>query len=346
MAYTAIDDPSLHFQVQLYTGNGSADHAITLDGDTDMQPDVVWIKNRDQADSHCLFNTLYGATVAKNIEGSSTASADADTLDAFQSDGFKVDADVKVNTNTEAYVAYCWKMGTTSGLAGSPSITMVDYSFNQTAGQSIVQWTGTDANGTVAHGLGALPHWSWIPFEGGSVYHHKNTSAPETDILYTNTTAATDDRINWWNDTAPTTDLTTVGNSSQVNGSGGDIVMYSFTSIQGYRKFGCYTGNGNADGAFAYTGFRPAFIIIKRSDGVDNWWLHDNKRGGYNGNNSVLYTNTNAAESASISVHLLSNGFKIRTTDVGYNASGGAYIFMAWAESPFVNSEGVPATAR
>ena len=193
MAYTAIDDPSLHFQVQLYTGNGSADHAITLDGDTDMQPDVVWIKNRDQADSHCLFNTLYGATVAKNIEGSSTASADADTLDAFQSDGFKVDADVKVNTDSEKYVAWCWKAGTTSGIAGSPSITPSSYSFNATPGFSIIAYTGNSTAGaTLPHGLGTADIGMIIGkkvngTDGWGIYHARmNPTAPEDYNLFLN----------------------------------------------------------------------------------------------------------------------------------------------------------------
>ena len=345
MAYTAIDDPSLHFQIVLYTGDGAANHAITLPGDTDMQPDVVLIKNRDTTDSWCLFNSLHGAGVVKHIDGNTAADTDADTLDAFQSDGFRVDADVKVNTNDENYVAYCWKMGTTSGLSGSPSINMVDYSFNQTAGQSIVQWSGTDTIGTVAHGLGALPHWTWVPLEGGSVYHHKNTSAPETDYLLLNTTAATADNSNRWNDTAPTTDLTTFGTSSQVNGPG-DNVMYSFTGIQGYSKFGGWTGNGNADGVFNYTGFRPAMIIVKVTDITGDWRIFDTTRDTYNPPNAIIYPSATNAEETETFADFLSNGFKIRSVSNSYNGDGNKYIYMAFAEAPLVNSNGVPCNAR
>ena len=345
-AYTAIDDPTLHFQVVTYSGNGAANNAITLPGDTDMQPDVVWIKNREQADSYCLFNSLYGATIVKHTDTGVAFSTDADTLDAFQTDGFRVDADVKVNTDGEGYVAYCWKMGTTSGIAGSPSITPAAYTFNQTADQSVIQFTGTDANATIPHGLGVAPHVVVTPHENPPWYHHKNTSAPETDYVQWSTTAATNDVATFWNDTAPTSTLVSLGGSSQTNSGGSNICAYTWAGVQGYSKFGGYTGNGDADGPFIYTGFKPAFFMCKNTNTTDQWCLVDNKRG-VNGAIGILFPEVADAENATeTGVELLSNGIKIRSTGGFVNGSGNTIIYWAFAEAPFVNSEGVPGNAR
>ena len=354
MAYTAIDDPTAYFKVQLYTGNGSANHAITFDDtDTDMQPDLVWIKNIDALDSHCLFDAVRGATKVMHTDTNADEDTDTDTLDSFTSDGFQVDADDKVNTNTEDYVAWCWKAGTTSGInATGADITPSAYSFNQTSGVSIIKYSGNSTSGAeVAHGLAAVPHLMIIKNidyssgEGWQVYHQKNTAAPETDALALHDNGATQDQASRWNDTAPGSVLFTLGNDISVN-TGYTYLGLIFSEKQGFSKFGGYTGNGNADGKFVYTGFRPAYVLSKRTNGAADWMLLDSKRLGYNPDNNPLFPDGSGADSDVNVMDILSNGFKLRATSVDINGSGDTYIYAAFAEAPFVNSNGVPCNAR
>ena len=353
-AYTTIDDPEAFFQVVTYTGDGST-QAVTLPGDTDMQPDFVWIKNRDATDEQVAFDVVSGVqeqyTMAADVIGDVTNS---DTLTAFGSDGFTVGADVIVNTNTEKYVAYCWKAGTASGInATGANITPSAYSFNQTSGFSILNYTGTGTGGdTVAHGLAAVPHFWFIKLRelssSGRAYHvGSDPTAPE-DKLYNITydEAAQDDTNAGWNDTAPTSVLFSLGNAGEVNRSNGGNTyrFYGWTSIQGFSKFGSYEGNGNANGTFVYTGFRPAFIICKSVDSGSPWHMFDHRREGYNVDNDALDWTTTAAESTTDMIDILSNGFKCRIS--GDPNVAETYIFMAWAIAPFVNSEGVPCCAR
>ena len=346
MAYTTIDDPSAYFKVQLYTGNGSANHAITFDDtDTDMQPDLVWIKNRDADDSHCLFDAVRGATKVMHSDASTAEATDTDTLDSFTSDGFQVDADVKVNTNTEKYVAWCWKESATAGF-------------------DIISYSGTGSAKTESHSLSAVPHVMIVkqrddPGGGANaweIYHHKNTSAPETEFMYWNETQATTDNAIRWNDTAPTSSVLTVGTGNSTNQSSSSFIGYLWTSIQGFSRMGIYTGNGNVDAPFVYTGFRPAWIMIKGPTQTQSWILVDTKRSPHNvvGNEELLVDNNNAENSdtwdpntdANI-LDFLSNGFKLRhTATTGSNTAATPYIYMAFAEAPFVNSNGVPCNAR
>jgi hypothetical protein len=356
-AYTTIDDPSAYFKVQLYTGNGSANHAITFDDtDTDMQPDIVWIKNRDATDDHCLFDEVRGATKIIHPSSNAYEATDADTLDSFTSDGFQVDADVKVNTDGEDYVAWCWKVGTTSGIdTTGADITLDDYSFNQAAGVSVVVYDGNEtADQQIPHGLGSVAHLIIIKEKestagGGQdwrVYHHKNTSAPATEQLVLNENYATEDVVGAWHDTVPTSVLFTVGVVGATNKTGVSHVAYCFSEKQGYSKFGGYTGNGNADGTFVYTGFRPAYVLCKRTNSTADWMLYDNKRIGFNPENFALFPDGSGAESFVDTMNIMSNGFKPIATSVDINGSGDTYIYAAFAEAPFVNSNGVPCNAR
>ena len=348
-AYTAVDDPEAYFQAVLYTGDGSANHAITLPGDTNMQPDFVWIKNRDATDAHCLFDSVRGATKLLSSDATTAETTDADTLDSFATDGFQVDADVKVNTNAEDYVAWCWKAGGSASTDDAGSIDS-STSTSTTAGFSIATWTSTAAAHTIGHSLGVVP--AMIIMKGRhesnswQVYHHKNTSAPETDYLDLSTTDATAD-YTVWNDTAPTSTVMSLGTWSGLDDNG-TMVAYIFAPKQGFSKFGSYTGNGSTNGPFVYTGFRPAFLMVKKSSDTGNWVLSDNKRVGYNQVGHTLYANTTGAELAGDGVYfdLLSNGFKIRDASGANNTSGGTYIYIAFAEAPFVNSKGVPNNAR
>ena len=338
MAYTAIDDPEAYFQVKTYTGDGSTP-SITLDGDTDMQPDFVWIKNRDQTDDHCIFDSVRGATkVLTPEEGAETT--DADTLTSFDSDGFALGADVKVNTNTEAYVAWCWKESATAGF-------------------DIVTFTGDGSARTISHSLSAVPHMYHVKGREGypwSVYHHKNTAAPETDKLTLGDTDATADAVSYWNDTAPTSSVFSLGTTADVNADTKVYMAYLWRSVQGFSKFGSYTGNGNVDGTFVYTGFRPAWIMIKGPSQTQSWIILDTKRSPYNlvGEDELLANLSDAENSSSWNpntsgtiMDILSNGFKIRAmATVGLSTAGEPYTYMAFAEAPFVNSNGVPCNAR
>ena len=358
-AFTTIDDPSAYFKVQLYTGDGSVQAVAFDDTDTDMQPDFVWIKNREEGDHHILVDSVRGVTETQYSNSNASDVDDDDTVTVFGIDGFTVGADVKVNTNTEDYVAWCWKAGTTSGInTTGANTTPTTYSFNQTAGFSIIQYDGNDTDDTqIAHGLAAVPHLMIIKNmdaddDGGvswAVYHHKNTDAPETDFLTLDELDAGSDASNRWSDEAPTSVLFTTGSNSTVNKASRDYVGYLWTEKQGFSKFGGYTGNGNADGSFVFLGFRPSMVMIKKTSGTGDWVLHDTKREPYNGGNGKdLQPNSSAVERDDSGTNLmdfLSNGFKTRIAD-NQNASGGSYIYAAFAEAPFVNSNGVPCNAR
>ena len=354
MAYTTIDNPELYFQTKLYSGNEADDHAITLDGSENMQPDLVWIKCRSNTGwSHNIYDAVRGAN--KYIRSNQTIAevTVTDALKRFDTEGFTVDDNAsndEVNDNAKTYVAWCWKAGTTSGITTTgANITPSAYSMNATSGISIIKYEGEGNDGTnTAHALGAVPHMIIVKRLENSnywaVYHHKTNEAPD-DYLVFNTNAV-DENAPIWKDTDPTSVYYRTDNSTSVNASGEDMVAYLFTSIQGYSKFGSYTGNGNADGTFVYTGFKPAFIMIKRTDSTGNWVIHDAKRYDHIGDHKRLFANTDNSETDDWYLDLLSNGFKIRNTEVDENTSGATYVYAAFAEAPFVNSNGVPCTAR
>ena len=231
-------------------------------------------------------------------------------------------------------------------------------SANTTAGFSVVTYSGTGSNATVGHGLGAIPETMFVKEKSGSandwvVYHHKNTSAPETDYLILNENNATADGNTVWNDTAPTSTVFSIGTGSTTNRSGSTYVAFCFVGKKGYSKFSSYTGNGtnSNESPYAYTGFKPAFVIFKRTNGTGNWQLLDNKRttSGGNHQNQTLYPNSNIADQNEGDLDLLSNGFKLRSTGTDGNGSGDSYVYWAIAENPFAaNDSGtaVPTTAR
>ena len=335
MAFTAIDDPEAYFQVKTYTGDGSTP-SITLDGDTDMQPDLVWIKNRDAADSHCVFDAVRGVTEVLHADTSALEATDADTLTSFDSDGFALGADVKVNTNAEAYVAWCWKESATAGF-------------------DIVLYTGNGSNRTIAHGLSAKPDMI-IAKSRSNVLNWKvghegfaGAGAGWTNYINMDETNAMGTASITWQDTAPTSSVWSLGDSN-LNTDTYTYVAYLFAPKQGFSKFGRYTANGSTDGPFIYTGFKPAFVMVKNMDSGSEWEIYDNKRIGYNSANYHLNPSDNTAEATlSDRVDLLSNGFKIRAyNSAPLNNTGGGddYIYMAFAEAPFVNSNGVPCNAR
>ena len=329
--YTTIDDPSAYFKVQLYTGDGSVQAIAFDDTDTDMQPNLVWIKNRDQTDTHLIFDSVRGAGEKIHVSEhpEPNESTDDDTLTAFGSDGFTVGDDVKVNTNTEKYVSWNWKESATAGF-------------------DIVSYSGNSTNRTVSHSLSAIPHFYFVLARGSdsrsNAYHHKNTDAPETDTLKLTYDTATGDDATIWNDTAPTSSVFSLGTENSINDTGNTYMAYLWTSIQGFSKFGQYEGNGNANGAFVYTGFRPAFIMTKSIDSTSSWHMFDDQREGYNVDNDPLAAEVETAEATTDMIDILSNGFKFRiATDPNVAET---YVYMAFAKAPLVNSNGVPCNAR
>jgi len=357
MAFTTINDPSKYFQTQLYTGNGSADHAITNGGNSDLQPDWVWIKNRDATDAHLGFDTNRGVTKMITMSDYVVEATDGDTLDAFQSDGFRVDADVKVNTNNEKYIAWQWlcNAGTTeTAVAESGNNPGNTRQTNADAGFSIISYVGTGAAGTIAHGLGVAPDWFIVKATDNATnwmsYHEYNTAAPQTDALVFDENGATSDNAVWWNDTAPTSSVFTVGTHDRVNADGKNFIAYVFAPVQGYSKFGSYVGNGSADGPMVYTGFKPAWLLIKETGNTNEWRLFDHKRDPTNQVTKHFESNTTSADSdgglGSNGNDFYSNGFKVRTDNAGNNRNNGEYVYMAFAENPFVSSKGIPTTAR
>ena len=356
MAYTTIDDPSKYFQTKLWTGDSNDDRNLTNDGNSDLQPDFLWNKRRNQTGSHQLHDSSRGVTNVILSNGTNAEQAEANAVQAFQTDGFQVGTDGSINNDTITYVAWQWKCNggtTTTNDASATSVGTQDsvYQVNTTAGFSIGTYSGASQVGTMAHGLSAVPHVMIVKCrsdaEPWEIYHHKNTSAPETEYIRFDSANGTADSAHIWNDTAPTSSIFTVGNTGSGNESNKTYVFYMWKEIQGYSKFGSYTGNGNADGAFVYTGFKPALVIQKQTSANGEYWMmKDNKREPYNQTDANVYPNANNAEGDTNAIDLLSNGFKHRTTGAGSNASGATYIYMAWAESPFVSSEGVPTTAR
>ena len=342
-----IDKPSDYFNTVLWTGNGNAGTNITGVG---FQPNWVWIKRRSAVEFNVWNDSVRG--VPKNLYSNSTQVQDSGNLmSAIISDGFTVQTDNSVNANGSTYVAWNWLAGTTSGIAtnGATTITPAAYSFNQTSGISIVNYDGNDTAGAkVAHGLGTTPDMMIVKAMNSTAHwaiYHK--AMGNTHYMQFDTNAQLDD-AGVWNDTSPDSINFTVGQSDKTNLV--TYIAYCFAGVQGYSKFGSYVGNGDSDGPFVYTGFKPAFIIFKRSiGGTGNWQLLDNKRLGFNNENRTLYPNSNIAEEQEDDLDIVSNGFKLRNTGTDGNGNGSTYIYMAFAENPFVTSTGngsIPATAR
>ena len=376
MAYTTIDDPSQYFQIVLWSGDNSDSRNITNDGNSDLQPDWVWIKCRNAQGngySHNVHDTSRGvdSNINKSLfpdvtdtEGggdSITTSAQLGGVSAMLSDGFTVkegntDDARYVNKSSNTYVAWQWKANggsTTTNDASATSVGTIDsvYQANTTARFSILTYSGSGSAGTIAHGLGVTPNWVIIKNRGSStrgwiVYHDKSHGTPEENFTLLNTTAAVAD-LDRMNDTAPTSTVFSVSDDTHVNNGSDTYVAYCFANVQGYSKFGSYKGNGNTDGAFVYTGFKPAWVMIKRTNDTQDWVIFDNKLRPANGvDNGFLSPNKDDDEDSSDQFDIVSNGFKLRMTSNLANGSGDDYIYMAFAEHPFVSSKGVPVTAR
>ena len=339
-----IDKPTDYFNTVLYTGNGGT-QSVTGFGHA---PDLTWTKERNNAKDHSWYDSVRGANQLLESNNTGTDSVTSAGISSFDSDGFTTGNFFQTNDSGDSYVSWGWKAGGTASSNTNGSITS-SVSANQDAGFSIVSYTGTGANATVGHGLGVAPSMIIVKnrdnIDNWTVYHG---SQGGTKVQWLNLTNATATESGWWNNTDPTTSVFYIGTQNGVNQSGNSMITYCFADVQGYSKFGSYTGNGNSDGTFVYTGFKPAWVLWKRSDDSTgrDWQIYDNKRSTFNELNKRLRANTSDAETTSTGMDFTSNGFKLRTSDGNYNASGANYIYMCFAENPFVSSTGVPATAR
>jgi hypothetical protein len=360
MAYTDIDDPSSVFQCTLYSGTGSQ-QSITNGGNSDLQPDFLWIKNRTNTPNHQLMDSVRGYYLRIESNNNSAeldagqTGATYQNVTSFDSDGFGVKNGDAVNESGKTFVAWQWKAGTSvsGNTGGSGTAKSYTGSVNTDAGFSIITYTGNGTAGhTIPHHLSAVPNivltkgrsaaLNWFFFDSMSSYLKR---------LKLNTTDAQAD-TDGLNDTAPTSSVFTVSGGGEGNTNGATYVAYLFAEKQGYSKFGSYTGNGNADGTFVYTGFSPAFVMIKNVGQTASWNIKDNRRNNastsfnINPRNATLLPNDSAADQDANALDFLSNGFKNRSNGGDVNASGTQFIYMAFAEQPFVTSTGVPATAR
>ena len=337
MAYTDIDDPSAYFQTTLYTGDGNGSgQAITHGGNSDLQADWIWIKNRTDAENHSVTDSVRGANKGVLSNSSDAESTDNSNgyLSSFNSDGFTTaNAGVYNNASSKNYVSWNWKE-------------------TATAGFDIVSYTGSGSAKTVSHSLSAVPKMIIVKARSSSgqwAVQHGSLGATKWTEL--DSTAATDFSTTIWNNTEPTSSVFTVGTNARTNANGTTYIAYVFAEKKGYSKFGSYVGNGNADGSFIWTGQKSAFVIVKRSvGGTGHWMMLDNKRsasGGFNVLGERIKANATDAGATDVYMDFLASGFKFRTTTAtSWNDSGSTYIFMSFAENPFTTSTGVPATAR
>ena len=335
--------PSDFFNTLLWTGTGATNARTGLG----FQPDFVWVKGRNYAYNNVMSDSVRGQ---KQIYSNINNSQDSNTgeITSFDADGFTLGTGGDVNYNTRTFVGWCWKAGTTTGIAGSPSITPTGYSFNQTAGFSIIEYSGNATSGaTIPHGLGVKPDLVIIKnLDATQNWGLQYAPLGATKYLRFNMATAGGDSAGFWNDTEPTDTLVSLGTEGIVNGSAQQIA-YCFANKRGYLKVGSYIGNNQVDGPYIHTGFRPAYILIKNFSTTDTYVVMDSKREGYNLQNKLLIpTDANAEQDGLYGVDFLSNGFKCKRNDGWTNGSGNTMVYSAFAEFPVVSSNSIPATAR
>jgi hypothetical protein len=335
-----------YFNAVLWTGNGASTIDVTGVG---FQPDFVWAKRRSASDGHGLFDAVRGVNLwlQSNTTGAETTFGGNFGLLAFNPDGFQMGSGSAVNLSGANYVAWNWKASNAAGVTNTAGSITSTVSANQTSGFSIVTYTGNGSAGaTIGHGLGATPRMIIVKARNASgqdwlVYHANANATPQNGVMTLNATSAFFANSVFWNNTAPTSSVFSVGTSAALNNSGTTYVAYCFAAVAGYSAFGSYTGNGSSDGPFVYTGFRPKYVMWKRTNtSGDSWWIIDSARSPENVADDVLLANLSNSESVQTTpIDFLSNGFKMRNgADGSINANGSTYIYMAFAENPFKNA--------
>jgi len=351
-----INKPNTYFNTKLYTGNGST-QSITGVG---FQPNMTWIKGRSDIIAHVLFDSVRGAGGNKELTPNETyaeggnATISYGFLSSFDGDGFSVSQGTSApnqadytNKNSSTYASWNWLAGGTAVSNTDGTITS-SVSVNQTAGFSIVSYTGNSTAGaTIGHGLGLKPKMIIVKNRSGAYsWYVQHGSLGATQEMILDLTRATD-VSGQWNNTEPTNSVFSVGGSIGTNASGNNYIAYCFAEKKGFSKISSYIGNGSSDGIFCYTGFKPAFVLTKSATQAYRWYMFDNKRNEFNVINGRIFANDNAAEQTNANIlDFTSNGFKIRTSDAEINGSGQTIIYMAFAENPLVGTNNIPATAR
>tara|TARA_Y100001937_G_scaffold90506_1_gene122444 strand:+ start:1920 stop:2948 length:1029 start_codon:yes stop_codon:yes gene_type:complete len=342
MAYTTINKSSDHFNTKLFTGNGST-NAIT---GVNFQPGLTWLKSRSGANDNQLYDSVRTATKYLRSESTDAEGTASDGLTSFDSDGFTLGSGGTTNASSASMVSWNWKANG-AGSSNSDGSVSSTVSANTTAGFSIVKYTNPSSGSpfTVGHGLGAAPKMIII----------KNLSASQTWGVYhaslgfgkylrldSNAAEASANLVT-------ATSSTTFSTYQDHHSTGNELIAYCFAEKTGYSRFGSYIGNGNADGPMSFLGFKPAFVMIKRSiGGTDSWFINDAARSTFNPSTKYMRPNESSAEGTSTAhkIDLLSNGFKVRSTDTAYNTSGHTYTYYAFAKAPLVGSNNIVATAR
>jgi hypothetical protein len=340
---TASTTANKYFDVSIYTGTGALTQSVT--NSNSMQPDFVWVKDRSQSTRHVLTDSVRGSGISlySNTTDSEGTNDSTGYLSAFNSNGFTLNRGSgglgeRVNYNGDAYVGWQWRASNATAVTNTAGSITSTVSANTTAGFSIVTYTGTGANATVGHGLGVAPSMVIVKRRNGGSdnWQGYHISLGKDYTIKLNTTQAQENLSDYWGTGGVTSTVFGInGSYSGINANGGTYVAYCFAPIAGYSAFGSYTGNGSTDGPFIYTGFRPAFVMVKRTDQSGVWFIEDDVRDTYNPTQNFLQPQSSSAELQYTSYDFLSNGFKIRNTSGDYNFSGGSYIYMAFAESPF-----------
>jgi len=334
-AQTDDDFPQKQFNVVTYSGNGST-QSITGLG---FKPDFVWIKERSSGTTanHKLMDSNRGVYKAIESNGTGPEGNDTNGLTAYGTDGFSLGTDANYNQSSETYVAWCWRAngGTTaSNTDGSITSTV---QANDKAGFSIITWTASGSNGSIGHGLSAKPDWHIIKKLNGTsgwAVYHKSLGATKYYRLDTNSAASTFQYT--YNNTEPDATKIYLGDNGLTNHPSGDsYICYAWRAVEGYSAFGTYNANGNSDGPFIYTGFRPRMLFIRRYSGTDSSFVIDTARETKNVNGDFLFWDSTQAETSSSLLDILSNGFKLRTTSASLNPSGTELIWGAWGDVPF-----------
>ena len=344
MAYISFQ-PSDFFGTVLYTGNSTADRQITQG----FQPDMAWARSRTNTEDPAIFDSVRGEyrLMANNANAQDSNSG----VTAWNSTGYVVGSTDSFNSNSQSFINWAWKAGTTTGIDTTGStITPSGYSFNATCGFSVVKYSGNDTSGaTVPHGLGVAPAMVIVKSLVDHNWVVQHQSLGPTKHIYLDTTAGSASATNRWNDTAPTAVNVVLGNTASTNGSGGGdspFIMYSFAEKKGFSKFSSFVGNGNNNGTMVYTGFRPAYILVKK-DAASDWFIWDDKRSttGKNVCDDTIMSNNNSVET-SVNIDINANGFKLRDTNVDANDAGSKFIYAAFAEFPVVSSNSKAGVAR
>jgi hypothetical protein len=325
----------------LYTGNGSTQSITNTAG---FKPDLVWVKSRSASTDHKLTDSVRGVTKALISDTTGAETTDTNGLTAFNSNGWSLGTDTNYNNNTATYVGWQWQAGQSSTSSNTNGSITSTVSVNATAGFSIATFT-CPASGsfTIGHGLGVTPKMIIVKDRSATAswpVYHASVCTNSNQYLILNTTVALASLTSMFGTALPTSSVFGATSGTTINGNS-NAVAYCWAEIAGFSKFGSYTGNGSADGPFVYTGFRPKYVMIKRSDSTSDWYVLDTARDTYNYMQNYLYLDLSSAEAASgsgFAIDSVSNGFKVRSTGAGQNASGGTYVYACFAENPFKNA--------